>query len=99
VLLSYGLTLLHGYRVAAENYGHLQLSIAWDCGDVKSIYAGGSVRHILENQGSHSPDSQEDVPMSPATQLHNLGYLADYMQIMSGSTLPGNVYEDVCGQV
>ena len=37
--------------------------------------------------------------MSHATQLHNRGYLADYMQIMNSSALPGNVYEEVYGQV
>lgn len=33
--------------------------------------------------------------MSHATQLHHRGYLADYMEIMNASTLPGNVYEAV----
>ena len=37
--------------------------------------------------------------MSHATQLHHRGYLADYMQIMNASALPGNVYEAVYGQV
>jgi hypothetical protein len=37
--------------------------------------------------------------MSHATQLHNRGYLADYMQIMNASALPGNVYDAVYGQV
>jgi transposase-like protein len=37
--------------------------------------------------------------MSHATQLHNRGYLADYMQIMNASALPGNVYDAVYDQV
>jgi hypothetical protein len=37
--------------------------------------------------------------MSHATQLHNRGYLADYMQIMNRSALPGNVHDEVYGQV
>lgn len=37
--------------------------------------------------------------MSHATQLHNRGYLADYMQIMNTSALPGNVYDALYGQV
>jgi hypothetical protein len=37
--------------------------------------------------------------MSHATQLHDRGYLADYMQIMHSSALPGNVSEEVYGQV
>ena len=37
--------------------------------------------------------------MSHATQLHDRGYLADYMQIMNSSALPGNVSEEVYGQV
>ena len=37
--------------------------------------------------------------MSHATQLHHRGYLADYMQIMNASALPGNVYDAVYGQV
>jgi hypothetical protein len=37
--------------------------------------------------------------MSHATQLHDRGYLADYMQIMNSSALPGNIYEEVYGQV
>jgi transposase-like protein len=37
--------------------------------------------------------------MSHATQLHDRGYLADYMQIMQGSTLPSNVHDEVCRQV
>jgi hypothetical protein len=35
--------------------------------------------------------------MSHATQLHNRGYLADYMQTMQASALPGNVYDAVHG--
>ena len=37
--------------------------------------------------------------MSHATQLHHRGYLADYMQIMNASALPGKVYEAVYGHV
>ena len=37
--------------------------------------------------------------MSHATQLHHRGYLADYLQIMNTSALPGNVYETVSNQV
>jgi transposase-like protein len=37
--------------------------------------------------------------MSHATQLHHRGYLADSMQIMNASALPGNVYDAVYGQV
>lgn len=37
--------------------------------------------------------------MSHATQLHNRGYLTDYMKIMNGSVLPGNVDDAVYGQV
>ena len=37
--------------------------------------------------------------MSHATQLHHRGYLADYLQIMNASVLPGNVYEAVYSQV
>lgn len=37
--------------------------------------------------------------MSHATQLHHRGYLADYMQIMNASALPGNVYDAVYEQV
>jgi hypothetical protein len=37
--------------------------------------------------------------MSHATQLHNRGSLADSMQIMNASVLPGNVSEAVYGQV
>jgi len=37
--------------------------------------------------------------MSHATQLHDRGYLADSMQIMNNSALPGNGYEEVYGQV
>ena len=33
--------------------------------------------------------------MSHATQLHNRGYLADYMQIMQRCALPGNVQDEV----
>ena len=37
--------------------------------------------------------------MSHATQLHNRGYLADYMQIMHRCSLPGNVQDEVYHQV
>jgi putative transposase len=37
--------------------------------------------------------------MSHATQLHNRGYLADYMQIMNRCALPGNVHDEVYRQV
>ena len=37
--------------------------------------------------------------MSHATQLHNRGYLADYMQIMHQCSLPGNVQDEVYRQV
>ena len=37
--------------------------------------------------------------MSHATQLHNRGYLADYMQIMHRSALPGHVHDEVYSQV
>jgi putative transposase len=37
--------------------------------------------------------------MSHAMQLHHRGYLADYMQIMNASALPGNVDEAVYDQV
>jgi transposase-like protein len=37
--------------------------------------------------------------MSHATQLHHRGYLADYMQIMNASALPGNVYDALYGHV
>ena len=37
--------------------------------------------------------------MSHATQLHHRGYLADYMEIMNASALPGNVDDAVYGQV
>jgi len=37
--------------------------------------------------------------MSHATQLHNRGYLADYMQIMNRCTLPNNVQDEVYRQV
>ncbi len=37
--------------------------------------------------------------MSHATQLHDRGYLADYMQIMHRCSLPGNVQEEVYRQV
>ena len=37
--------------------------------------------------------------MSHATQLHARGYLADSMQIMNSSALPGNVYEEVYSPV
>ena len=37
--------------------------------------------------------------MSHATQLHDRGSLADSMQIMNASVLPGNVYDEVYGQV
>jgi hypothetical protein len=37
--------------------------------------------------------------MSHATQLHDRGYLADYMQIMHSSALPGHVDEEVSGHV
>ena len=37
--------------------------------------------------------------MSHATQLHHRGYLADSLQIMHTSVLPGNVYEAVYSQV
>jgi len=37
--------------------------------------------------------------MSHATQLHDRGYLADYMQIMQGSALPSNVHDEVYQQV
>ena len=37
--------------------------------------------------------------MSHATQLPNRGYLADYIQIMHSSALPGNVYDEGDGQV
>jgi hypothetical protein len=37
--------------------------------------------------------------MSHATPLHNRGYLADSMQIMHSAALPGNVYDEVYGQV
>ena len=33
--------------------------------------------------------------MSHATQLHDRGYLADYMQIMHRCSLPGNVQDEV----
>ena len=37
--------------------------------------------------------------MSHATQLHDRGYLADYMQMRHSSALPGNVSEEGYGQV
>jgi putative transposase len=37
--------------------------------------------------------------MSHATQLHDRGYLADYMQIMQRCALPGNVQDEVYRQV
>ena len=37
--------------------------------------------------------------MSHATQLHDRGYLADYMQIMRRCSLPGNVQDEVYHQV
>jgi len=37
--------------------------------------------------------------MSHATQLHDRGYLADYMQIMHRCSLPGNVQDEVYRQV
>ena len=37
--------------------------------------------------------------MSHATQLHNRGYLADYMQIMHRCSLPGNVQDEVYREV
>jgi putative transposase len=37
--------------------------------------------------------------MSHATQLHNRGYLDDYMQIMNSSPLSGNVQDEVYGRV
>ena len=37
--------------------------------------------------------------MSHATQLHDRGYLADYMQIMHWCSLPGNVPDEVYRQV
>ena len=37
--------------------------------------------------------------MSHATQLHDRGYLADYMQIMHRCSLPGNVQDEVYQQV
>lgn len=37
--------------------------------------------------------------MSHATQLHDRGYLADYMQIMHRCALPGNVQDEVYRQV
>jgi integrase len=37
--------------------------------------------------------------MSHATQLHNRGYLADYIQIMNRCALPSNVQEEVYRQV
>jgi putative transposase len=37
--------------------------------------------------------------MSHATQLHDRGYLADYMQIMHRCSLPGNVQDEVYHQV
>ena len=37
--------------------------------------------------------------MSHATQLHNRGYLADYMQIMNRCALPSNVPDEVYRQV
>ena len=37
--------------------------------------------------------------MSHATQLHDRGYLADYMQIMRRCSLPGNVQDEVYRQV
>jgi len=37
--------------------------------------------------------------MSHATQLHNRGYLGDYMQIMNRCALPGNVYDALYRQV
>src|SRR5262245_41249441 len=37
--------------------------------------------------------------MSHATQLHNCGYLADYMQIMHSCALPGNVPDALCRQI
>src|SRR4029450_11592056 len=36
--------------------------------------------------------------MSHATQLHNRGYLADYMQIMNRCALPSNVQDEVYRQ-
>jgi len=37
--------------------------------------------------------------MSHATQLHDRGYLADYMQIMRRGSLPGNIQDEVYHQV
>jgi len=37
--------------------------------------------------------------MSHATQLHDRGYLADYMQIMHRCSLPGNIQDEVYRQV
>ncbi len=37
--------------------------------------------------------------MSHATQLHDRGSLADYMQIMHRCSLPGNVQDEVYRQV
>ena len=37
--------------------------------------------------------------MSHATQLHDRGCLADSMQIMNSLALPGDVSEEVYGQV
>ena len=36
--------------------------------------------------------------MSHATQLHNRGYLADYMQIMNRCALPSSVQDEVYRQ-